>query len=151
MRNLLDIVLALDAEDRRALSTIIIERSRDGGWQARCSICRDQYAEGAAVERIANQEIGADIPPGIGMMAWVRVPDQEYPLDLDEIERDRSLRAQASALQASGLVGQLDMARFDRADQATSYVLKTHAGSQRERTQWLLSLRERPENTIYLQ
>lgn len=136
MIKLLDIILAMEAEDRRALSAIWIERGRSGGWQARCSICRDKYAESGAMA-------------GIAMMVWERVPDQEYPLDLDEIERDRSVRAQAYALQESGMVGKIDMARFDGADHTTKYLIKTHAGSQQERTRWLLGLRARPENTIY--
>jgi len=136
MPKLLDIILALDAEDRRALSAIWIERSPDGGWQARCSICRDKFSN-------------SSVSPGVGLMAWERVPNQEYPLDLDELDRDRAMRAQAAALQESGLIGTLDLARYDREDRSTAYLIKTHAGSQRERTHWLLSLKERPENTLY--
>lgn len=138
MPNLLDIILALDDEDRRALSAIWIERGSAGIWQARCSIARQQYGERAHT-----------CPPGVGLTAWVRVPDQIYPLDLDEIERDRHMRAQALAVQQSGIVGMLDLARYDRADRETRYLIKTHAGTQKERTQWLMRLNERPENTIY--
>jgi len=138
MARLLDIVLALGAEDLRCLSSIRIERCNDGAWQARCNICRDKYASRESRLR------------GVSLMAWERVHDQEHPLDLDEIERDRDMRAQATSLQVSGLVGLLDMARFDSADRRTSYLIKTHAGSQAERSRWLMGLRERPENTIWL-
>jgi hypothetical protein len=155
MPKLLDIILALHDEDRRALSAIWIERAADGEWQARFSIARNQYAEGQAIERIANHPLGEapdtqDLPRGIAMVAWVRVPDQIYPIDIDELQRNTDVRAQAHAVQESGLIGKLDMARYDRADRSTSYLIKSHAGSQEERTAWLLSLRERPENTIFL-
>ena len=138
MARLLDIVLALGAEDLRCLSSIRIERSRLGGWQARCNICRNMYEDGPSGVQ------------GISLTSWVRVPDQEYPLALDELQRDRDVRAQAAALQASGLVGRLDMARFDCEDRRTSYLIKTHAGSQVERSRWLMRLLERPETTIWL-
>jgi len=139
MARLLDIVLALGAEDLRCLSAVALERSRSGGWQARCNICRDKYASGDTRVR------------GVSLMAWERVPDQEHPVDINEIDRDRDVRAQVAGLQSSGLVGRLDMARFDGADRLTSYLIKTHAGSQAERSTWLMGLRERPEHTIYLQ
>lgn len=138
MARLLDIILALGTEDLRCLSAITIERANNGGWQARCNICRDTHQEGPSGVR------------GVSLIAWERVPDQEYPLDLNDLARDRDMQSQAASLQASGLVGKLDMARFDSADRRTSYLIKTHAGSQAERTKWLMGLRERPENTIWL-
>lgn len=137
MPKLLDILLALDPEDLRALSTIIIERHPDGHWQARLSVCRNKFSQ------------TPNFRPGISMTAWERVADREYRLDLDEIERDRHIRAQVADVQHTAIVGRLNMARFDRDDRTTKYVIKTHAGSQAERTQWLLRLNERPENMIY--
>ena len=132
---LLDIILAMDDDDRRALSAITIERTGGGEWQARLSICRSQYGAEEAI-------------PGVSLRSWVRVPDQYHPLDLDELRRDSDVRVQAVMVQLSGLIGQLDMARYD-SDRRTSYLIKSHAGSQQERTRWLMGLRERPENTIW--
>jgi len=150
---LLDIIMALQSEDRRALSAIWIERAADGSWQARCNIARDKFTgcdSAPDLEQIVSSQIGdVVIPPGIGFMAWERVEDQVYPLDLDELARDEGIRAQAAAVQDSGMIGRLDMARYDRADRSTAYLIKSHAGSQSERTRWLMGLRERPENTIY--
>jgi hypothetical protein len=137
MRRLLDILLALDTEYLRAVSAIWIERDGRGGWQARLSIARDKYdAPDAGIA-------------GVAMMIWERVPDQCYPLNLDEIERDADVLGQAREVQQSGLIGRLDMARYDAIDRSTSYLIKSHAGTQAERTTWLLGLRERPENMIY--
>lgn len=137
MVRLLDIVLDLTSEDLRCLSAITLERERHGGWQARCNICRDTHTQEPSGVR------------GVSMMAWERAPDQEYPIDIDELRRDADVRSQVRAVEQSGLIGRLDVARFDGADHRTSYLIKSHAGSQPERSRWLMGLRERPENTIW--
>ena len=137
MAKLLDIVLAFAADDLRAISAITIERAASGGWQARTNIFRNKFSHAAS-------EV-----PGISQMFWERVPDQVAALDLSEISRDADMRMQVAAVQSSGLLGSLQLARYDRDDRCTSYLVKSHAGCQRERTAWLLGLQERPENTIY--
>lgn len=136
MPKLLDILLDLPREDLLAVSAISIERSNSGNWQARLNIFRNKYSE-------------HDLHEFVGMQAWERVPEQCYPLDLDEVERDADIRQQAAAVQESGIIGKLNMARFDSAAGHTRYLIKSHAGSQQERSRWALTIKERPENTIW--
>lgn len=77
-----------------------------------------------------------DLPSGVGVTGFGRYPDQIRIIPLIE-----PLVDQLAAVERSGIAGHLDVARFD-ADAPTypHWHVKTHAGSQAERTAWLESL-----------
>jgi hypothetical protein len=129
---LLDIILTLSDQDRRDLSSIAIDRNDAGEWIATLSISRMQPPPDLPG---IKDDLRRDHPE-VSCTALMRVPDQEHPIDLEESNVSESVRAQAIILQESGLVGKLDMAKYDRATRTTGYKIKTHAGSQAERTAW---------------
>lgn len=133
---LLDIILTLSEQDRHDLSLIAIERNERGAWYAKLSISRMQTAEDQTAIQADVDHLSPN--PHVTVTALERVPDQEHPIDIDEINVSESVRAQAGVLQESGLVGRLDLARYDRANRTTGYKIKTHAGSQAERTAWIM-------------
>ena len=77
----------------------------------------------------------APLPPGVSMAAFTRWPDALYelPTDPDAVQQIRDL-------QDSGLVGSVNWHRFDHGAGEHHWLVKTHAGSAKERASWLLSL-----------
>lgn len=102
------------------------------------------YAQGTALTTTREHRISVDtehLPRrclGVSVAGWTRWPDLERDLDaLAEVEE------QIRDLYATGLLGTLDAARFTPLTDPTQpprWTVKTHAGSQAERSAWLLSL-----------
>lgn len=130
MTTLTEIVCELEPVFVASLSAIRIEMA-DGEAVAvlNCALFTDQ---------VPDYVRAADLPPGVGLTARVRWPDQRRPLSMD-VPIDQQIRD----LHASGLVGSLDAARFQEVSggrRAIRWLVKTHAGSDAERFAWLKSL-----------
>lgn len=83
--------------------------------------------------RIEGSTLRCEFAPG--------APDGRYGMDHTWVlAQSPDVPTQAEYLAASGYVGAVDSARYDYADRPTVWILKTHAGSDAERAEWLLSL-----------
>lgn len=142
MQTLIETVRNLDPSLRDYLSSIRIVPQ--GSWyQAALSFCLySSYGDpDEPVEtEISRYTITTDLtrsPKGGCATASERQPDMVVAID-----PATHPEAQISDLYASGLVGKLNMVRFLTSDGSSvrSWVIKTHAGSQEERSAWLLSL-----------
>lgn len=140
MATLIDLVLALDDSHLARLSSIFIhQRQADlltgGPWQA------DLHYAGCVPVRPADSArlYISDMPKGVTVTAR-ESDDTTHELDVTD-PPDPCIRAQIAALHDSRLVGWLDAARHEHEPSGRlEYVIKTHAGSDAERADWLRAL-----------
>lgn len=121
-RSLADHVAASPPEMQRAISSIWIGEAA-GRWIARASISTF----------LSDPGLDPVLPDGVSRAAIHRHPDVEWDLD-----PTMSVEIQIRTLHATGMLGSLDAARYNGSDCAPSWVVKTHAGTQAERTAWML-------------
>ena len=142
MASVAAIIQELPGTYRERLSAFTIER-RGGRWYAILT-----YA--LVVPTNAGTEAGPyaitvesrDLPPGITLSGHVRVADSIHALVLrwqERIDPQAEVHAMLRAVHKSGVVGALDIARFDSGG-APHWIVKTHAGSDAERAAWLRSI-----------
>ncbi|MBI4589519.1 MAG: hypothetical protein HY725_11815 [Candidatus Rokubacteria bacterium] len=122
-------IAALPAPLRDRLSALTIELADAGGWQARLSY--------ALMVQSPLPGTGGSMPAGVTLAAWERWPDNVLALSAVRTEAD--ILAAIRALEQSGLVGHLDLARVSEHHEDSiidRYIVKTHAGSDEERRAW---------------
>lgn len=151
------IVEALAAlPDLRRVSRLWIERDPESWWLGvRYAGMLDvaAYAERAPepdgwepAERVTITYDG-DVPPGVGLEVLRCYPSVRHRLPLVGADPQDAVMAMLVALEASGLVGRLDLTRMESVtlDAITRrpwpvWLISTHAGSDAERHAWLLGL-----------
>ncbi|MBI5198319.1 MAG: hypothetical protein HZA19_06900, partial [Nitrospirae bacterium] len=118
-------------EERRTISGILIH-SRDGkGWTGGPWTVTLSY-----LTDIPQPE--SEALPGVSLKQWERVPDTDHPLDVDADNPVGDIESQIRELNRSGLLGNLDAAKFENKSRGfLEWVIKTHAGNQEERTRWM--------------
>jgi len=136
---LVQIVESLEPAERDHLSAIRVALDGD---HATATLSISLFLPAAPTSRAGAYTITAaltDLPRSVAASGWTRYPDIVRRVGLDD-----PLDQQIRALHASGLVGALDASRFDggatavRAGHpATSWIIKTHAGSAREHQEWV--------------
>ena len=131
-RTLRDLILAHEPLLRRTLSAIWVEDTAAGRTATLSYVCYGPIGTGRGCYATVDD---AALPDGVTLGGVERWPDSRYVIDGGGTPDD-AIRA----LDADRLVGALDWTRI-----GSRWIVKTHAGSQRERTAWLLSLtRSRP-------
>lgn len=149
MDTLTEIVAGMEPPLRAALAAIRVDC--DGaGAEARLSISLFRPPSPAgSVSGYAVTIDTASLPAGVSLTGWERWPDI-----VRTISMATPMAAQIAALDASGLVGTLDAARFvpvHAADVAAGHhpaarwIVKTHAGSDAERLAWMRTLPHGPK------
>jgi hypothetical protein len=142
MQTLVEIVRDLDPLLREHLGAVRIEPHADG-FTATLSFCpyeaARQPSETLGTETV-HHVLTADLhapPPGVAATAADRWPDE-----IVELDPATPADAQIRQLDASGLVGRVRAARLDAPDggPTRAWIAETHAGSDAERANWLLSL-----------
>lgn len=133
---LLDATMSIEPQLRRRISAISAEWDK-GEVAARFSINLMTPYRG----RVATVDTD-DLPAGVTFAGFERWPDIERA-----IATEPDMWEQIRELNASGVLGRLDAARFDYGAPAVqagyapvSWTIKTHAGSQRERQAWVMGL-----------
>lgn len=143
-RTLTEIVKELEPLLRERLTSMRV--TVDGG-QAVATLSILLFGPPGAFGQAGPYQITANLdglPAGVQAAGWERFPDQRRVVRMDVPISD-----QIAELDASGLVGGLDAARYQynlsdanaAGVAALSWTIKTHAGSQQERTAWLMSIR----------
>lgn len=97
------------------------------GWRGNCGRLQDA-ATGEPV-------LPGDGTPPVGLMAHEAESDQQVAIESHDI------LGQLAELTGSGLVGVLNVERI-----GNGWIASTHAGTQEERTRWLLGLNAPPDN-----
>jgi hypothetical protein len=135
---LTDIINDLEPVVRNAVSGLHIEPA---GPRYHVSLSIALYTQGTAPSATREHRISVDtehLPDGVSVAGWTRWPNLERDLDpFAQVEE------QIRDLSATGLLGTLDAARFtplSDPDLPPRWNVKTHAGSQAERSAWLLTL-----------
>lgn len=144
LMTLTDIVQSLEPIFLRSLDAIIVDFHGD---HATARLTFHLYTQGdtAAAGPYVISFDDHNLPDGVESCALLHWPDRTVPLTLR-----LPVETQIRDLDATGLVGTLDAARFD-ADALqvemglhppSRWIIKTHAGTQTERVAWLQSLRQ---------
>lgn len=130
METLAEIIASLEPVELRAVSALRIE-----GESCRLSIAIFLPGAGPATmpEHIADVDLD-DLPEGVTVSGWTRSPDIERAIVPEDIE------GQIREVEESGLLGHLDVSRYEIGGQAAWWVVRTHASSDAERAAWLASL-----------
>jgi hypothetical protein len=126
----------------RLLETLASIRITFDGWQVEATLSFFLFGPPG----IGRSSFGSniividtdDLPDGISVTGWDRYSDRVV-----EISTETAMETQIRALHDSGFVGGLDAARFDGGAEAVrrglapvSWIVKTHAATQPERTEW---------------
>lgn len=139
---LIDIVRELEPRLLQALSAIMVEFD---GQEAHATLSINLPLSPGFGSKIGPYEITVDtdnLPEGVSFTGIQRYPDIHKALSTGT-----PMEEQIRALHQSNIVGGLDVARFDggakmvrRGFASVMWVIKTHAASEKERKDWLLSL-----------
>lgn len=142
--------------DLHRVSRLWIERDLEHWWLGvhyagllDVAACAERVPEPEgweSAERV-DMTLGADLPPGVEVTVWRGRPRVRHRLPLADADSQDAVVAMLAALDASGLVGRLDVARMESVtlDAMTRrpwpvWHVSTHAGSDAERHAWLRGL-----------
>lgn len=141
---LLDIILAMPKKESRYIASIKISDTREEGWAITINYRRFRpwTVEPSQIGPYEVRSSSEPLPKGIESFGFIRVPDTDHLLTVNGEMPVEDIESQIRLLQGSGLLGNIDAARFEHEKGILEWIIKTHAGSDKERRDWLESLKE---------